>query len=305
MQVLLYGSGSVKLAEAQQRIILELLPHLSAAGAAGKPPAVAETLKSLLSPAPPGFPVPDIPASNPSNAYLLAVASLESSRAESGPLSEDESAPTPLMHALAYEAAAKPKSIEHAVFTSLSQASFRHTAERVLCKVPHSPASKKAGISGELFRDQPVPLDNKAFSKLEHLATTLIDSVAFKGDKGTAVDSPRTTTRADELLEGLVDACPSLLVSQRCLQCWLEQENSEDVQKAVQGWIGRGAKLAPMHVEHLLHHFLISSTTEAHPDEESGSALAQSAGLLDIVASSRQRSLLGDVSTGVVFSPQW
>lgn len=309
MQVLLYGSGSVKRAEAEQRVIFELQPHLAAAGNLGKPPAVAETLISLLSRAQAGTQVPDIPASNPSNAYLLAAVALESARAESGPLTDDESAPTPLMHALAYEAAAQPKSIEHTVFSSLSQASFRQTADRLLCRAPtQSPA-----LNGALQREkaarstngrshsqqQPAPLETRAFSKLEHLATTLISSVAFKGDKITAVDAPRTTTRAEPLLEHLVHACPSLLISERCMQCWLEQENSREVQVAVQEWVGRGSKLAPTHVQHVLHRFLISRAAEAHPEAASCTALAQSAGLLDIVEMSRQHSLVGDVSTGV------
>lgn len=310
VQVLLYGSGSVKRAEAEQRVLLELQPHLSAAGSAGQPAAVAETLRSLLSHSSNSSSghssqarnVPDIPNSNPSNAYLLAIAALETSRAESGPLSDDESAPTPLIHALTYEASAEPRTIERGVFTALSQTSFRRTVERLLCTVPNSASStsRKVGISPHMFRDNPPPLEREAFSKLEHIATTLIASVAFKGVKGKAADAPVTTTHTDELLEGLVDACPSLLVSPRCIQAWLEQENTPEVQKQVQNWIKRGSQVAPAHLEHLLHHFLISSAVEAHPEQQASSALAHSAGLLDTVAEGSTKSLIGDVSTGAL-----
>jgi hypothetical protein len=299
IQVLVYGSGSVKRAEAEQRVILELHPHLDAAGHAGKPEAVAQSLKSLLFPEGAGVTALNIPPSNPSNAYLLAVVALETSRAGSGPLTDEENAPTPLMHALAYEAAAQPKTVEHAVFTALSQASFRRTAERLLYRVPRfSSHSRMTTTVEDSNRKQHAPLDRKAFPKLEHFATTLISSVAFKGEKSKAIDAPRTT-RADEFLEDLVAACPSLFVSQRCLQCWLEQDTSIEVQKTIQSWIARGSKIAPSHVEHLLHRFLISSSADAPLDEDCCRAVTHSAALLDTVASSRQESLVGNVSTGV------
>ena len=306
LQVLLYGSGAAKRAEAEQRVIFELQPHLSAAGTLGKPAAVAETLKSLLYGALSENQMPDIPAGNPSNAYLLAVAALETARAECGPLKDDENTPTPLMHALAYEAAAQPKTIEHAVFSALSQASFRQTADRLLCKT----ASANNVVSARsLSPELPAPLEPRAFAKLERLATTLITSVAFKGDKGTAVDAPATSTRAAPLLEQLLHACPSLLVSERCLRSWLEQENSPEVRGQVQSWVARGSKLAPTRVEHLLHHYLISGAAgdgKHAPGVASGGVLAHSAGLLDVVEISRQSSLLGDVATGAsthVFPP--
>lgn len=304
LQVLLYGSGAAKRAEAEQRVIFELQPHLSAARTLGQPAAVAETLKSLLSGALSGNQMPDIPASNPSNAYLLAVVALEMARAECGPLTDDEITPTPLMHALAYEAAAQPKTIEHAVSSALSQASFRQTADRLLCK------TASANVSARSLRPElPAPLEPRAFAKLERLATTLITSVAFKGDKGTAVDAPATSTRAAPLLEQLLHARPSLLVSERCLRSWLEQESTPEVRGQVQSWVARGSKLAPTHVEHLLHHYLISGAAgggKHAPGGASGGALAHSAGLLDVVEISRQSSLLGGVASGAiahVFSP--
>ena len=108
--ILMYGTGVAKEREAERRVALELAPLLSAAGPAGAPAAVAEALSAtLLNP-------PKLSKSNPNNAFLLAIASLETCRAGVAPLPTTHS---PITHTLAYAATAPAKTQDAAVYLSL------------------------------------------------------------------------------------------------------------------------------------------------------------------------------------------
>lgn len=266
--VLMYGTGTAKQQEAEQRVLLELKPHLSAAGELGTPGAVVASLNALLAAA------PAIPPQNPSNPFLLAVAALEMSRADSGPLSLSEDVPMPLMHALAYEAGALPNSLDHAVFVSLAKSSFRCLTQRLT---------------------KPVSTETDRFAKMERLACTIIDAYAWQLSS-SAVQSPKSGVRLDEMLNHLLRSAPFLFYSPRCLETWLRHESNPRLLQDVQRWLTRAAARAPTHMEHLLQRFMVSTAQSSAERLSLSRDLVCSTKLLDAILEGRAESQLESVT---------
>lgn len=266
--VLMYGTGSIKQQEAEQRVLLELKPHLSAAGELGTSSAVLASLNALLENA------PSIPAQNPSNPFLLAVAAVEMSRADSGPISLSDDVPIPLMHALAYEAGALPDSLDRAVFASLAHSSFRSLTERLTV---------------------PASAEKHRFAKLERLACTVINAIAWQAGKPT-VDSPKTSVRLNEMLETLLTKAPFLFYSPQCLETWLGHESNPRLLSDVQWWLTRAAARAPTHMEHLLQRAMVSSIEQTGERVPISQDLVCSTKLLEAILAGRSESKLESVT---------
>lgn len=266
--VLMYGTGTAKRQEAEQRVLLELQPHLSAAGELGSPTAVVASLTELLTDA------PAIPSQNASNAFLLAVAALEMSRADSGPISTLEEVPMPLMHALAYEAGALPSSLDQQIFASLVRSSFYALARRLTL---------------------PASTEKDRFAKLERLACTLINTTAWQTCKASA-DQPKSGVRLDVLREHLLMHAPFLFYSPRCLSAWLSHESNPRLLKGVQAWLKRAAARAPTHMEHLLQRFLVAAAEHSAVRLPLSKDLVSSTKLLDAISAGRADSQLESVT---------
>lgn len=266
--VLMYGTGTAKQKEAEQRVLLELKPHLAAVGGMGTPPAVLESLNALLADS------PAVAVQSPSNPFLLAVAALEMSRAEIGPISLDDDVPMPIMHALAYEAGSLPDSMDRSVFISLAQSSFQSLTQRLT---------------------KPASAEKKCFLKLERLACTIINAVASQNRKQIK-DLPQSGVHLDGMLNHLLGKAPFLFYSPKCLEAWLTHESNPLLLSRIQLWLKRAAARAPTHMEHLLQRFMVSVAAPITSHVRLLPDLVCSTKLLDAIAAGRAQSQLESVT---------
>ena len=274
--VLMYGTGVAKQREAEERVKLELQPHLSAAGARGTPEAIATQLKAALA-----RPV-RVPAKHTNNAFLLAIATLEVSRAEIGPLPNDPDAPSPLVQPLAYLAGAQPRGIDRAVYHALVERTFEALTARLT---------------------SPECSDAHALEHLERLADVIIRVVVWSEQAEAAAPRERTlgggkhdSRDANELLRRLLQHAPSLYYSPACIRSWAAHGSSAVPERAaahLRAWLTQAASRAPTHVEHVVQRLAMSDNDE---DAALSAATLRPSRLVDAVAAGRERSRMEEVT---------
>jgi hypothetical protein len=263
--VLLYGTGVAKEREAEQRVQLELQPHLSAGGHRGTPSAIVKRLRAImLSP-------PSVPKHNPSNAFLLAIATLEMSRVQIGPLPSAAAAASPLTHSLAYAAGARAHSVDALIYVSLIHTAFDALTTR-LCSSTCA--------------------DRLPFRHLERLADALIQSTCW-----STQEPGRGTIDAEAMLNKLLERAPSLYYSAACIKSWVShdaRDSGDLVSGRLSVWLESAAARAPTHMEHTVQSLAMASTHDGGP---LCLIATRPTRLLDAVAKGREQSKLEEVST--------
>ena len=276
--VLMYGTGAAKDSEAEQRVLLELQPHLEAAGARGEHAALAQQLQALL-----GEPI-RLPARNASTPFLLAVATLEMARAQIGPLHSPPAAgPSPIIHAMAYAAGAGANTTDSAVYIVLIRASFDALTQRLT-----SSACK----------------DAQPFQHLERLADMLIQSVCWSPALQEA-NKRKAAISASDMLQKLLHHAPALHYSRACIESWLahgRRNDSEQHTAAAQlsSWLTSAASRAPTHMEHLLGS--LAGTAAMDDTNETGSTAFRPVPLFNAIHKGRQQSQLEQASPSPILA---
>ena len=267
--VLMYGTGIAKEREAEQRVLLELSPHLAAAGAEGKPAAITAKLHAML------LRPPKIPEKNASNAFLLAIATLEVSRVAIGPLPPPAAGASPLVHSMAYAGGAQPTTVDHAVYVSLMTTAFHALVQRL--------------TSSKCQDAQPA-------AHLERLADVLIQAICT-APAGVQLRKKQAGHDAEPLLQQLLDAAPALYYSRACIHSWLAHGSADthgDADTRLSTWLANAATRAPTHMEHVVQSLAMASGQDAAEQTSDALAPTQSTYMLDAVRLGRQRSLLGE-----------
>jgi hypothetical protein len=277
--VLMYGTGVAKEREREQRVQLELQPHLAAAGDRGSPEAVAKQLRATV-----GLSSAKVPVKNTSNAFLLAIATLELSRAEIGPLPAAD-APSPLVHPLAYVAGAHEKGVDRSVFRALTGCAFNSLTKRL------------TSLSCT---------DRDPLMHLERLADVLIRVISWGDQALSGGDlltnklrgANKSRANAEMLLAQLLTRAPSLYYSSACITSWAAHGAGSAADKAAErlcAWLTQAASRAPTHCEHLVQRL-------AMLDDEGVflPAPMRPSHLVDAVAAGREKSRMEEVTQGNV-----
>jgi hypothetical protein len=277
--VLMYGTGVAKEREGEQRVQLEMLPHLAAAGSRGSPEAIAKQLRATVT-----LSSAKVPIKNTSNAFLLAIATLELSRAEIGPLPVAD-APSPLVHPLAYVAGAHKKGVDRSVFKALTGCVFDALTMRltsVSCR-DCNPLMHLERLADVLIRV--ISWSDQELSGGDHLPNKL---------RGTS----KSRANGEMLLARLLTRAPSLYYSLPCITSWVVHGAGTAADKAADHlceWLAQAASRAPTHCEHLVQRLVMAS--------DDGVLLLgpmRPSRLVDAVADGRAKSRMEEVTQGNV-----
>jgi PI4-kinase N-terminal region len=274
--VLIYGTGVAKEHEAEERVSLELQPHLSAGAERGTPAAIASALRRVL------IAPPKVPEKNASNAFLLAIATLEISRVAIGPLPPASASGSPLIHTMAYAGGSRPSTVDHAVYVALMDTAFDVLSRRLTSPACH---------------------DAEPFQHLERLADVLIQSIctAPSGLRPHGRKYSRKSDHAEEALAQLVNRAPALHYSRACIESWVTHGAADEdgmASERLGEWLATAATRAPTHMEHVVQSLGMASGC-ADSDEQASVCMMVSrpTRLLDAVDVGRRRSNLDEPST--------
>lgn len=188
-------------------------------------------------------------------AYLLAVATLELSRAALSPLYRFQDA-SPLASVMSYLSVAVVGSLESQWYRAIAEAVFHHNLKR-FSDARFNASSINAGVPIQHFQ--------------QRLALSLIDGLCT-GSGHVEGDYPQVAELANTLLEQLVKAVPSLYWNRECLTLLLYNLDQEETTSVmVEGadvrneglvwnwvlhWVDAIATMAPTRAESIIHEFL-------------------------------------------------
>ncbi|GMH40744.1 hypothetical protein BSKO_08648 [Bryopsis sp. KO-2023] len=270
--------------EMQETLRAELKDRLESAGSAANPEYLEELLKETVAPYGGILTVP--PQWSALTPYLLAVATVELCRAALGalPCGDD---PSPLVSIMAHISAVPSTSVEAPWYGAIARKVFEFHIDRLKSSM------------GVCFAGA-IPGENVDFQLCqERLAEVLITNVAAQS--GQAVGGlPEVAEVSSELLKKLLEACPSLIWSHKCLNklmTSLEQEEAANVMMGGESrddhglvwqwavaWIDAAATAAPARAEALLQEHL---RVRGHTLDEG--TLRRAGDLLAVCSSARQK----------------